>query len=668
MTKQKMNIMKKIPISILVVLITLLITTSCDTLNPNAPKACFDVPEDVFAGIAVTFNSSCSENATSFLWDFDDGESSTDANPSHVFQSAGSYKVELTVTNDEGNSDNTSINVTVTAPELIEHSGNIEADETWAEGVHLITGDIYVNGATLTILPGAVIKFNEGRGLYIGYSSGFSGATLIAEGTSEKPIVFTTAAATPSAGDWDYIGFYDNASGASSMAFCEVEYAGGYSSNYGNIYIVDCAVSIENSIIRHSEAHGIVAGDGGHFSSFTGNTVEDVALSAIWIYGNYVHTIGTMNNLSSSRGITIHSDQIDQANITWLKQTTPYNIDGDLYLGTETGSVLNIEAGTQIQFGEGKGMYIGYHSGTYGTLIAEGTSNDHILFSSSAPSASKSPGDWDYIGFYDGAGSSSSFAYCDFEYGGGYSSNYGMINIDGSSISMDNCTVKNSKTSGISLSNSAEFESFSNNTFEDNATYPIEIHANFAHTIGTGNVFNTGPGILVNGDDIDHQEVTWLKHPVPYIIDKDIYLGSASGSKLTFQPGTILKFTESSAIYVGYRSSTFGILIADGDPGNQITFTSAAPSGFESAGDWDGIFFYDGTSNGTIMDNCLISFAGGYSNNTGNISIQNESAGVPEISNCTITDSEAWGIYLGSNANPTLSGNVFSNNALGNMN
>jgi parallel beta-helix repeat protein len=660
--------MKTIIHSFLVIFFSLLLTTSCEKSDPDAPKACFDVPENVYAGVAVTFNSSCSENATSFLWDFDDGGSSTEANPSHVFQSAGSYKVELTVTNDEADSDKTSINVSVTAPEVIEHSGNIEADETWAEGVHLVTGDIYVNGATLTILPGAVVRFNEGKGMYIGYSSGFSGATLIAEGTSENPIVFTAASPAPAAGDWDYIGFYDNASNASSMAHCTVEYAGGYSSNYGNIYMADCAVSIVSSTIRHSEAHGIVAADGGYFAAFTGNTIEDVALSAIMILGNYVHTIGAMNNLSSSRGITIKSDEIDQANITWLKQTAPYVIDGDLYLGTETGSILTIEAGTEIQFGESDGLYIGYHSNTFGTLIAEGTSNDHILFTSSAPDASRSPGDWDFIGFYDGAGSSSSLAYCDFEYGGGYSSNYGMINVDGSGIAMDNCTLKHSETFGISLSSSGEFESCTNNTFEDNATYPIQINANYAHTVGTGNQFNTGPGIFVKGDEIDQQEITWLKQNVPYIVDNDIYLGSATGSKLTIEPGTIVKFTKSSSISVGYHSSTFGILIADGDPGNQITFTSSAPTGFETAGDWDGIFFYDGTSNGTIMNNCLITFAGGYSNNSGNISVNNESAGIPEISNCTITHSKAWGIYLGTYANPTLSANIFSNNALGNMN
>src|SRR6056297_3611959 len=145
--------MKTILNSFLIVAFSLFLTTSCETLNPNAPRACFDVPEDVFAGVAVKFNSSCSENATSFVWDFGDSGSSTEANPMYVFQSEGSYTVELTVTNDEADSDKTSINVTVTAPDLIEHSGNIETDETWAEGVHLVTGDIYVSGATLTIMP-----------------------------------------------------------------------------------------------------------------------------------------------------------------------------------------------------------------------------------------------------------------------------------------------------------------------------------------------------------------------------------------------------------------------------------------------------------------------------------------------------------------------------------
>ncbi len=89
----------------------------------------------------------------------------------------------------------------------------------------------------LPLKPGAIIKFNSGTALYIGYHSGSSGATLIANGTVDKMITFTSSAATKSAGDWDYIWFDEGASKISSMQFCLVEYGGGYSDNYGAIHI-----------------------------------------------------------------------------------------------------------------------------------------------------------------------------------------------------------------------------------------------------------------------------------------------------------------------------------------------------------------------------------------------------------------------------------------------
>ena len=99
-----------------------------------------------------------------------------------------------------------------------------------------------------------------------------------------------------------------------------------------------------------------------------------------------------------------------------------------------------------------------------------------------------------------------------------------------------------------------------------------------------------------------------------------------------------------------------------------ITFSSAAPAGFESAGDWDGIWFYDGTSGGTILDYCKYLYGGGYSGNSGNLNFHNETAGVPVISNCQISNSGAWGVYLTNDANPSLSDNTFTSNASGDSN
>ncbi|MFL5671850.1 MAG: PKD domain-containing protein [Chloroflexota bacterium] len=45
----------------------------------------------------MAFNGSGSTGETSYVWDFDDGSTSTAANPSHTFSDARSYSVILTV-------------------------------------------------------------------------------------------------------------------------------------------------------------------------------------------------------------------------------------------------------------------------------------------------------------------------------------------------------------------------------------------------------------------------------------------------------------------------------------------------------------------------------------------------------------------------------------------
>ena len=80
---------------------------------------------------------------------------------------------------------------------------------------YAVIGNITVKGTdgtdgitTLTILPGAAVKFNIYTSMNIGASSGDPGA-LIAQGTSDNQILFTSNQATPAPGDWYYIRFYN---------------------------------------------------------------------------------------------------------------------------------------------------------------------------------------------------------------------------------------------------------------------------------------------------------------------------------------------------------------------------------------------------------------------------------------------------------------------------
>ena len=645
-------------------IVTLVSCPNDEEPNPNAPTACFTAPTEIIAGISAEFSSSCSENAVNYDWNFGDGGTSTDANPSHTFAEEGNYSVTLTVTNSGGDTDADSKNISVAAPQAIEHSGNITANETWVEGIHIITDNVYVDDCILTIAPGAIIKFNEGTGIYFGYHGGSSGTTLIANGTASKPITFTSAATVKAAGDWDFIGFYDGTSSATSMQYCIVEYGGGYTSDIGAIYLEEAHINIDHCTIQYSEYLGIRLNSDAWFGSFTSNTLKDIGLYPIGISGNYVHTIGTGNTITTSKGVLVYGDYFEQASATWLNLGCPYILYGELYIQSATGSVLTLQPGVEIQISDG--IYIGYGTSTYGTLIAEGTSQAMIKFTSDAPAGSKTAGDWDYIGFYEGAGSNSSLTYCDIEYGGGYSDYMGMVNIDESSINLTNCTITNSASYGITTGYEGYFNTCTNNTFENNATAPIQIYANWANTIGAGNTFtNTGAGIQVLSDYIDKADATWLKHGLPYIIMGEVYVQNPTGAKLTIQAGTTLKFAESAFLIVAYDG--YGTLVAQGTSENKITFTSAAAAGYENPGDWDGLWFYSGTGNQTILDYCNISYGGGYSAYSGNLILDNTAAGVPTITNCYISDSESYGIFL-ENASPTLSGNTFSNNAQGDYN
>ncbi len=64
---------------------------------------------------SITYQSSDSDGTiASWSWDFGDGAMSSMQNPDHTYASAGTFSVGLTVTDNDGNSDTTSKNVTVT--------------------------------------------------------------------------------------------------------------------------------------------------------------------------------------------------------------------------------------------------------------------------------------------------------------------------------------------------------------------------------------------------------------------------------------------------------------------------------------------------------------------------------------------------------------------------
>ncbi|MBK8845996.1 MAG: T9SS type A sorting domain-containing protein [Bacteroidetes bacterium] len=163
-------------------------------------------------------------------------------------------------------------------------SGFISTNTTWsvAGNPYIVNGNaLLTHGNTLTIEPGVIVKFETDKALQID-------GELIAIGTFEDQITFTSNQANPQKGDWAKIHFADTCIDAvfdfmgkyqsgSIMKYCNVLYAGGIgygaihiersapyftyckivSSNTSGIYSWESNYTIDSSLIKGCNDYGI---------------------------------------------------------------------------------------------------------------------------------------------------------------------------------------------------------------------------------------------------------------------------------------------------------------------------------------------------------------------------------------------------------------------------
>lgn len=169
-------------------------------------------------------------------------------------------------------------------------------------GTDLDTGVLEVgtgngNAATLTIEAGTQLLFPELGGISVEGPDG----TLIATGTANAPVVFTSDAAKPMAGDWLGLNFTGKVAAKTSLKYVEVAYAGNANTGarsfscgtppapamdqaetMGAVYLsLDEAPAgrfLSNSVLRDSASNGVDRGYTGAEVDFAAtNTFENIA-------------------------------------------------------------------------------------------------------------------------------------------------------------------------------------------------------------------------------------------------------------------------------------------------------------------------------------------------------------------------------------------------------
>jgi PKD repeat protein len=104
--------------------------TVVNTLKPSADFS-FQVSDDNTLEVSFTNNA---PNATSFEWDFGDGTgTSTEANPTYVYATGGTYAVTLSVSNEYGSASDAK-DVTVVSPTAVNiiQNGKFDDESVWS--------------------------------------------------------------------------------------------------------------------------------------------------------------------------------------------------------------------------------------------------------------------------------------------------------------------------------------------------------------------------------------------------------------------------------------------------------------------------------------------------------------------------------------------------------
>ncbi len=166
-------------------------------VNPS-PNANFNYSVN---GATVVFTNTSSGAAT-YSWNLGDGNTSTAPGLSHTYSTAGDFTVCLTATSAAGCTDVECKTIPgVQAPTQVIINSDITTNTTWTDdNIYILQGGCkYVtNNSTLTIEPGTVIR-GEAAALIIQ-----RGSKIIADGTANRPIVFTSnkPAGQRTPGDW----------------------------------------------------------------------------------------------------------------------------------------------------------------------------------------------------------------------------------------------------------------------------------------------------------------------------------------------------------------------------------------------------------------------------------------------------------------------------------
>ncbi len=319
-----------------------------------------------------------------------------------------------------------------------------------------IVADGGTSSATLISLDSSIISFNTNGGLYLWY------------GTGPQTIAYNR--------------IEENGAGYGLWCFnvnSVITIDSNKIINHGGDGIITSKASITNNLIQGNSLPITLIGRVN--STYSGNTI---------VGNKYNNALG----LRANRGEEGLRDTLSTVFPAGITSKTYFFIDDVSSIVVASGTTLVIQPGVIIK------MAAGLYFRVDGTLIANGTPSDPIVFTSYRDASyggktnlltdniAPAPGDWQYVRLYTNTTSGSIFNNCIFKYGG--LNGFGNLFLSNDIVLVNpitNIISRKSSSNGIYLSDCQV--TFDNVTLDSNAAYGLYILGNRPSDVTVRNSF-----------------------------------------------------------------------------------------------------------------------------------------------------------------------------------
>ncbi len=269
-------------------------------------------------------------------------------------------------------------------------SGTLSTTATWANQSipYVINGTVQIyqssGSCTLTLSPGVVMKFDPSSYLYIGGGYNTYQGGLIAQGSGNTPIYFTSVkddsvggdsngdggATVPLPGDWGCLIFNSGTTPSTILDYCIIEYGG--QTYAANIYCTGGQPLIRRCQIINSSGSGIYSSNGNAY--IQSNSITNNQTNGIKFDGSILPSAMEYNNLTNNP-IGFYAD----AGVVGILRDN--NISGNSNSGGQNIITTKIVDAKLNWWGDTSGPYDGSTIGLYNPTGLGNAVTDYIDYS-----------------------------------------------------------------------------------------------------------------------------------------------------------------------------------------------------------------------------------------------------------------------------------------------